>query len=76
MAPCEVTEDYYAVLDVPHNATVDSVRPNYRRLAKALGDEQCSDKMDILPEKRWPHVALLPSFGSSFCIEPSGVMAV
>ena len=42
-------------------------------------DEQYSDKMDmmdILPEKLWPHVALLPSFGSSFCIEPSGVMAV
>ena len=37
MAPCEVTEDYYAVLEVPHNATVDSVRRNYRRLAKALG---------------------------------------
>lgn len=39
-------------------------------------DEQYSDKMDILPEKFWPHVALLPSFGSFFCIELSGVMAV
>ena len=36
MAPCEVTEDYYAILEVPQSATVDSVKQNYRRLAKVL----------------------------------------
>ncbi|KAL9630036.1 MAG: hypothetical protein Q9164_006612, partial [Protoblastenia rupestris] len=36
MAPCEVTEDYNANLEVTQSATVDSVRQNYRRLAKVL----------------------------------------
>ena len=36
MAPCEITEDYYAILEVPQNATHEVIRKSYRRLALAL----------------------------------------
>ena len=44
MAPCEVKEDYYAILEVPQGATVDSVRRNYRRLAKILHPDKNPNK--------------------------------
>lgn len=44
MAPVEVTEDFYAILEVPQGAPVDSVRQNYRRLAKALHPDRNPDK--------------------------------
>lgn len=33
MAPAEVTEDYYAVLEIAPNATLDTITKSYRRLA-------------------------------------------
>lgn len=33
MAPVEITEDYYAVLEVSYDASNDVVRRNYLRLA-------------------------------------------
>ena len=36
MAPVEITDDYYAVLEVPYTATHETVRKSYRRLALNL----------------------------------------
>jgi curved DNA-binding protein CbpA len=36
MAPVAITDDYYAVLEVPHTANSDVVTKSYRRLARAL----------------------------------------
>ena len=33
MAPAEITEDYYAILEVEHTADFASVKRSYRRLA-------------------------------------------
>ena len=44
MAPSVVTEDYYAVLQVPQSATVDIIRINYRRLAKVLHPDKNPNK--------------------------------
>ena len=35
MAPSEVTEDYYATLDVPQNATVEAIKKAYKQLSLA-----------------------------------------
>ena len=35
MAPCEVTEDYYATLEIPQNATVEAIKKAYRQLSLA-----------------------------------------
>ena len=35
MAPCQPTEDYYAILEVDQIATVEVIRKSYRRLAVA-----------------------------------------
>ena len=34
MAPSEANVDYYAVLEISNNATIEVVTKNYRRLAK------------------------------------------
>lgn len=36
MAPAEITEDYYAILEVSHTASSDTIRRSYRRLAVLL----------------------------------------
>ena len=36
MAPSEITDDYYALLEVPQTATLEIIRKSYRRLAVAL----------------------------------------
>ncbi|KAI9698646.1 MAG: hypothetical protein M1836_003755 [Candelina mexicana] len=36
MAPVRVTEDYYAILDIPHTASLEVITRNYRRLARIL----------------------------------------
>ncbi|KAL8783605.1 MAG: hypothetical protein Q9195_009339 [Heterodermia aff. obscurata] len=33
MAPCEVTEDYYATLELPQTATVEAIKRSYRQLS-------------------------------------------
>ncbi|KAL8939634.1 MAG: hypothetical protein Q9211_002653 [Gyalolechia sp. 1 TL-2023] len=43
MAPSEVTEDYYAILEVPQHATIDTVKRSYRRLAKVLHPDKNSN---------------------------------
>ena len=43
MAPGEVTEDYYAILEVAQSAPVDDVRRNYRRLARTLHPDKNLD---------------------------------
>lgn len=35
MAPCEITEDYYATLEIPQNATVEAIKKSYRQLSLA-----------------------------------------
>ena len=35
MAPIRVTADYYAILEVPRDATSEVINSNYRRLAMA-----------------------------------------
>ena len=35
MAPCEVTEDYYATLELPQNATVEAIKKAYHQLSLA-----------------------------------------
>jgi curved DNA-binding protein CbpA len=36
MAPVEITDDYYAVLEVSYNATHETIWKSYRRLAVNL----------------------------------------
>ena len=46
MAPVEITDDYYAVLEVSHDASDEVVRQNYRRLAMKLHPDRNPDKAD------------------------------
>ena len=60
MAPVEITDDYYAVLEVSHDASNEVVRKNYLRLAIRLHPDRNPDKADakaafqlvILPRRR------------------------
>jgi len=44
MAPVEVTEDYYAILNVPHTATFELIKSSYRRQAIALHPDKNPNK--------------------------------
>lgn len=44
MAPCEITEDYYAILKIPQTATIEVVRKSYRKLAVAIHPDRNPDK--------------------------------
>jgi curved DNA-binding protein CbpA len=44
MAPVEITDNYYAILQVPHTATLEIVTQSYRRLAKVLHPDKNPDK--------------------------------
>jgi curved DNA-binding protein CbpA len=44
MAPVEITDDYYAVLEVSCTATQDIIRKNYLRLAKELHPDKNLNK--------------------------------
>lgn len=44
MAPVEVTDDYYAILEVPFTATLDDIKQSYRRLAILLHPDKNQDK--------------------------------
>ena len=33
MAPSEVTEDYYATLEIPQNASVEAIKKAYKQLS-------------------------------------------
>jgi hypothetical protein len=46
MAPVEVTDDYYAILEVPFTATIDDIKQSYRRLAILLHPDKNQDKPD------------------------------
>lgn len=46
MAPVEVTEDYYAILEVEYTATVEVIIKSYRRLAKTLHPDKNPNKPD------------------------------
>lgn len=46
MAPCEITDDYYAILEIPQNATLEVVKKSYRRLAIALHPDRNPNKPD------------------------------
>lgn len=46
MAPCEVTDDYYMILEITQNATLEEVKKSYRRLALALHPDRNPDKPD------------------------------
>jgi hypothetical protein len=35
MAPTQITEDYYAILEISQTADLTSIKSSYRRLAKA-----------------------------------------
>ena len=43
MAPVEITDDYYAILEVPHTATEDEIKQSYRRLAILLHPDKNHD---------------------------------
>ena len=44
MAPVEVTDDYYAILEVPFTATLEDIKQSYRRLAILLHPDKNPDK--------------------------------
>ena len=44
MAPVELTDDYYAILEVSQTATPEEVRKSYQRLAKALHPDKNLNK--------------------------------
>ena len=46
MAPCEVTDDYYLILKISQNATLEEVKKSYRRLAIALHPDRNPNKPD------------------------------
>jgi molecular chaperone DnaJ len=45
MAPVPITDNYYAILEIPHTAALEVVRQSYRRLAKALHPDKNPDKL-------------------------------
>lgn len=46
MAPVNITEDYYAILEVPHTATLEVITRSYRRLARTLHpDKNLNDEL-------------------------------
>jgi DnaJ domain len=44
MAPVEITDDYYEILEVPFTATLDEIKQSYRRLAILLHPDKNQDK--------------------------------
>lgn len=46
MAPVEITDDYYAILEVPQTATFDIIKKSYRRLAVSLHPDKNPKKPD------------------------------
>lgn len=44
MAPVAITDDYYAILEIPHTAAIEVVRQSYLRLAKARHPDKNLDK--------------------------------
>ncbi|KAL8684759.1 MAG: hypothetical protein Q9218_008149, partial [Villophora microphyllina] len=46
MAPVEVTEDYYAILEVSHTAVTDTIKKSYRRLAVLLHPDKNPKKSE------------------------------
>jgi curved DNA-binding protein CbpA len=46
MAPAEVTDDYYAILEVHHTATVNHIKKSYRRLAILYHPDKNQNKPD------------------------------
>ena len=46
MAPCEITDDYYALLEVPQTAMPEIIRKSYRRLAITLHPDKNPTKPD------------------------------
>lgn len=46
MAPVEITEDYYAILEVSQTASSDTIRKSYRRLAVLLHPDKNPNRPD------------------------------
>ena len=46
MAPCEVTDDYYDILEISQTATLEIIRKSYRRLAIARHPDKNPNKPD------------------------------
>jgi curved DNA-binding protein CbpA len=44
MAPVEVTDDYYAILEVSHTAKASDIKKNYHRLAILLHPDKNQNK--------------------------------
>ena len=61
MAPAEITEDYYAILEVSNTATVEVVIKSYRRLAKVLHPDKNPHKQDATASFQRVSTSTLPS---------------
>jgi curved DNA-binding protein CbpA len=46
MAPVDITDDYYAIVEVPNTATLEVIKKSYRRLAIALHPDKNPHKPD------------------------------
>lgn len=46
MAPCKITQDYHAILEVRQTATEENMKKSYHRQAKALHPDKNLDKPD------------------------------
>lgn len=46
MAPCEITEDYYAILEAQQTATIEIIRKSYLRQAVLLHPDKNPTKPD------------------------------
>ena len=46
MAPVEITEDYYAILEVSNTATIEVIKRSYKQLAITLHPDKNLNKPD------------------------------
>ena len=46
MAPSEIKDDYYAILEIPQTATHETIKKNFRRLAIAVHPDKNPSSSD------------------------------
>ena len=60
MAPCEITDDYYAILEVLQNDSVETIKKSYKRLALKLHFDGNSGKPDATASFQRVRCSCLP----------------
>ena len=68
MAPGEITDDYYALLEVPQTATFEIIKKSYRRLALALHPDKNPNKPNATASFQ---LVSVPYFRSTITVQDS-----